>query len=777
MGGEGHQHARTMDLAKGELVGPGRIRWSGPPPGARSVGGLHPGHLIHHSEPPVRAPRVQVVVWTLCSGLTSAGAIMAGEWLPTAWALAIGTGIATIVGGIASRAASSADQSRQSQGQQRYSQTAEVQMPRVRTMKDPVALGVHPSEPLNPDGDEVPRGLPPHIPRDVDARVCKLLRLNGFVLLVGESTAGKTKCAYQAVHTVLRNRRLAAPHDRDSLAAVVARLRGRERVVLWLDDLERFLGANGLTVGTVKALLAKGVTIVATMRRSEYDRFGPRAEPPFTAPDRPVWRAGRDVVHLACMVTVERLWSDRDLNEAERFAADPRIAKALRQKASFGVAETLAAGPELIREWRSAWAVGTRPRGAALVTATVDARRAGLDGPLRRGVIEELHTPYLELRGGQALRPETLDQAWEWALQPILGASSMLVPAGSLHEEDQYLPFDYLVDRHTDPIPLQTWLGLLAHVDQSTATRIAGIAFWHDRPAFHAAVQRGLVTDVLSRASAAADRENYAGAIRLLEAAERARCGATSYSWFDEVVLRHHIAFYKLRAGEVEDADKLFRALLAEAERIVPAEDEYLRVVRHNLASCARFRGDLDSAIAQFRTLLADRERLLGPDALHTLITRAAIAEITAQMGDYTNAYTFTQEALADSARALGRNHTHTLSLRRSAALRLAQVGDKHAALDALNALLPDIERTLGGEHADVRAVRTDIQRIWQGDPGHPPLPADQPYRVTLGQRIPPERPGGEGRGDEGGDVGHAPEPASGPVDWDRHWKETIHGS
>src|SRR4030095_14355259 len=89
-----------------------------------------------------------------------------------------------------------------------------------------------------------------------------------------------------------------------------------------------------------------------------------------------------------------RLWSPTELAAAATFADDSRIALALQQAKIFGIAETLAAGPELLRDWRNAWAPGSHPRGAALVAAAFDCRRAGLDDPVPRDLLLDLHRHY-----------------------------------------------------------------------------------------------------------------------------------------------------------------------------------------------------------------------------------------------------------------------------------------------------------------------------------------------------------------------------------------------
>ncbi|NEA68365.1 hypothetical protein [Streptomyces sp. SID12488] len=108
---------------------------------------------------------------------------------------------------------------------------------------------------------------------------------------------------------------------------------------------------------------------------------------------------------------------------------DPRLIRALAGDERFGVAELLAAGPELVEAWRHAWMPGRHPRAAALVAAAVDARRAGYHRPLPAEILQQLHEGYLVRRGGVELRPESFSEALNWALPPTVpaGANSLVL--------------------------------------------------------------------------------------------------------------------------------------------------------------------------------------------------------------------------------------------------------------------------------------------------------------------------------------------------------------
>ena len=120
-------------------------------------------------------------------------------------------------------------------------------------------LGVHAAISVPGVPDEV---LPEYVPRDADtaeggirAQVAAAAQRGGFVLLVGGSSVGKTRCAAEAVRAVLPDWWLVHPGGPAEVAALAAA--PPPRTVVWLDELQRYLdGEHGLTGGMVRALLS-----------------------------------------------------------------------------------------------------------------------------------------------------------------------------------------------------------------------------------------------------------------------------------------------------------------------------------------------------------------------------------------------------------------------------------------------------------------------------------------------------------------------------------------
>ena len=100
---------------------------------------------------------------------------------------------------------------------------ADGRLPAVRDITDPVTLGVHRAAALAdtaPDGQAM-AGAPAYVPRDIDGELRERLAAGGFVLLVGDSTAGKSRAAFEAVRGTLADHVLICPSGRDAIAVAV----------------------------------------------------------------------------------------------------------------------------------------------------------------------------------------------------------------------------------------------------------------------------------------------------------------------------------------------------------------------------------------------------------------------------------------------------------------------------------------------------------------------------------------------------------------------------
>lgn len=636
-------------------------------------------------------------------------------------------------------------------------------LPRVRDIDDPIRVGVHPAMPT-------PSGMdrsPPYIPREVDLKLDYALRAcHGFILLVGDSTAGKTRAAFEAMRRNLSDFIMVQPDNYIAIDQAVEQALRESSAVIFLDDLERFLGyETGLTISMVDRLFVdsrRKMVLLATMRRQEHIRYNMNEDDGRQPLD--VLRAGREVLARTKPIYMDRIWSSLDQSSARLWGGDdPRIIQALTKSGSFGVSEWLAAGPMLSTAWEDAWEA--HPRAAAIIAAAVDARRAGFHRPLTGVLLRDLHDYYLGEQGGELLSPEPFDEALAWATTPRIGKVSLL-----LSSPEGYVAFDYLVDQVTKRlrrVPDRIWNILLDHSSSDDAVVIGQVAYgWQllstAERAFRRAVEAGIpnAEEMLAlclrdagRLTQAADmfaqlvvdREQRLGPnhhdtmltlhyhARTLGEAGRPQEAASVMAELvershkvlsaddrDALLIRHDRACYLARGGRPQEGARLLETVLSDRIRVLGADDPDTLSVRNNYACYVGETGQYEEAVRLLDEVRRDRLRVLGPDHPRTMNTRRHHARFLGRSGDPDGAADLLAELTRDSTRLLGPNHPDTLFSRRDQARFIGDAGDRHRAADLLRQLVQDSIRAVGDDHPDlVLAVRRyhAINVAASGDP------------------------------------------------------------
>jgi hypothetical protein len=647
---------------------------------------------------------------------------------------------------------------------------------RVRELDDPIAMGVHPAAVLERVESErtVTDRVPPYISRDIDEQLRAAITRKGFVLLTGDSTAGKTRAAYEAVRAVLPDHVLFAPASRESVTTILPMVLEQRCCVVWLDDLERFVGSGGFTANTLVRMLGKGerrVVVLATMRSAEFDRYSIREQASLNGPQRELWRAGRDVIELALVISLSRPWSPAELNRAQNCCDDPRIRAALGQTNRFGLAEVLAAGPELAQDWHNAWRHGGHPRGAALVAAAVDCRRAGLHTPIPIGVLTELAEHYLAERQGTLMRPESLTDALTWATTNSHGTSSLLLPTT---QAGCYLAFDYLIDLPgLGAIPQVTWDTLIKSVAPQQAFDIGQAAGENFQSSVAVAAYQkaayGHVADAdIALANAVGLNGDPFGARQLLLNLLRDREREVGPNSLVTFRIRRHLATHTWHCGALSHAVESIEQLVSDQQEGLGPDHPETLASRWWLACMIGEAGDPRRAIELLSGVLTDRVRVLGPDHHDTLHTHGALARWIAEAGHPQSAIQLFTDVCAYRERVLGVDHPDTLRARHSIAEWVGETGESAQAAALFRRLAEDRERILGRNHhhtlyarcclihfmakAGDRAYATQLFTVllddWKGALGHHNPGAFLAHDCNLGVvgQPPPNTPFGRRR-------------------------------
>ncbi|WP_186315492.1 tetratricopeptide repeat protein [Catellatospora sichuanensis] len=452
-------------------------------------------------------------------------------------------------------------------------------LPPAGRVDDPTSLGVHPAT-IN--GEHA--GLTAYVPRDIDHELRALLRLpSAFALIIGDAVSGKTRTAFEAVKAELLHAHILVPAADSPLAQVVENVSDIGDTVLWLDDLERYLSFDGLTLRVLDDFLSSSASgrrrvVVATMRSSEFAR---QAHPVESEEDarRALRSSAIAVLSRATLLRLGSTLSAQEFREASSLQADPLIQAALTFSHNGRLAEYLAGAPSLGKRFQDSR--GLHPRARALVSAAVDLRRAGYGRPIPRRLVEKSHTYYLPAAAGNPPEHvESLKDAWNWVTSPILGSALLSASGGNVEVND------YLVAVAEGPIPAAVLVDALVVADKHDAHRIGLTAY---------------------------DLGSYAVASEAFRRAYNIQVSEDGPDHPDTLTSRNNLALALRDMGRWDEALAVQQEVLAARERVLGPDHPDTLTSRNNLALALRDMGRWDEALAVQQEVLAARERVLGP--------------------------------------------------------------------------------------------------------------------------------------------------------------------
>jgi len=354
----------------------------------------------------------------------------------------------------------------------------------------PSWVGVHASvaraRPVVEDDDW--GDLPEYIERDHDEELRRRLRAaavtGGFLVVVGDSSVGKTRSLYEAVRALLPNWRILLPDD----AAAVRDAAGSlpPRTVVWLDDTptERYFTETGRGLSRTDLLHLTDrdnrtgpIVVLDLLWLNRYRALTTALSPAGRQAEDDRWRDARQALALAGEpVEVADQFSQTERNHAAAPAAtDPRLADALADT-QFGVTQVLAGAPELLARWRRA-----DPYAHAVITAAIDASRLGIHTPLTTGLLEAAATGYLTDRQRAEASTGWFRAALDYSTEHGKGTTAPLLPhpGATVGEINGYTVAGYLLQylthqRRRARLSAVTWQALIDHThDDHDRARLA----------------------------------------------------------------------------------------------------------------------------------------------------------------------------------------------------------------------------------------------------------------------------------------------------------------
>jgi tetratricopeptide (TPR) repeat protein len=298
----------------------------------------------------------------------------------------------------------------------------------------------------------------------VDADLVEVLNTAGppygFVVLVGPSTAGKSRTAVQAARAAWSDWDpvVVVPADGEALAALM-RLDPPlplepAPAVVWLDDLTA--GDLAYLSADVLHSVLQHAFLVATMNDERWDKV--------RHDDSAVTVTARAALRRATRMSLAFDLTRTETDEAGRLYPHEHVAAS--------IAETLIGGDRLVDKLQAGRK--TDPAGYAIVQAAVDARRAGLSRPIAETELHRLYPLHLRrIRVDLDPTPALFQQGLSWARLPVESQVALLRRATGRNGWDV---LDYAVEvedgqggRPGRPILDEIWHELIAAVPADDA--------------------------------------------------------------------------------------------------------------------------------------------------------------------------------------------------------------------------------------------------------------------------------------------------------------------
>ncbi|XKH56421.1 hypothetical protein LG293_14815 [Citricoccus nitrophenolicus] len=286
------------------------------------------------------------------------------------------------------------------------------------------------------------------------------------MLIVGGSMAGKTRLALSAAQQAVGDFVFYEPADGKSLHKHWSKEAKIARVLVWLDDLERFAGAGGLNAIDLATLMADAdeVVVLATIRTSEYEKFQPTGDLKPPGWDVAAWFG--DPVWL-------NAWSEHELSLLAEVGGDEPV---LARAGDYGLSQYLGGAPLVDRRLEIGEA--EHSSGYGVVRADADWRRAGLQRPIARDTLVAVLPAYVDSRHTSSAGDQ-VTEGLAWATTEINQTVVLLA-----EDAEGFSVLDLVLDRFAQrggPIPDGLWDAALAVASPAESADIGVSAYFLER--------------------------------------------------------------------------------------------------------------------------------------------------------------------------------------------------------------------------------------------------------------------------------------------------------
>ena len=288
------------------------------------------------------------------------------------------------------------------------------------------------------------------LPRDAQKKLIQNIEDRTPTLIIGPSMSGKTRLVVETVRNNYPSTPVCFPKGCDDIQHLIDAPQSRRlESIIILDDIDRFISNQTLSLGQLNVWIREARIVIATMMKSRYIpwRDGAKEKLP-----------GWDVVNRFTTIQMSAL-----LTEHEKVALlSSSYADLAAAVEKVGLAPLLGGAPKLrqrLEEGREQhlW-------GYALVRAAADWRRVGL-GPATKTQIQEVA---LTLKDDIAWGEPNWKKAWKWASQELNDTVSLIRQTSPREWE----VLDLVADEADWPLSQQT-LEAMAGTEHSSRQALA----------------------------------------------------------------------------------------------------------------------------------------------------------------------------------------------------------------------------------------------------------------------------------------------------------------
>ena len=217
------------------------------------------------------------------------------------------------------------------------------------------------------------RNVDEYVRRDAHDKLHDFLKDRTPVLVEGPSMAGKTRLVVEVLREEWPDARVLFPKSEDDVEKLLKKWRRPVRgAIIFLDELERFLGKEEFTLGVLNTWTDDSCTVVATTTRMNYTRWRAELDSKF-----PGW----EIVNRFHTLPLEAKLSDDELNAvgSTSYAGD------LASIEQLGLGRVLGRAEDIRRRFTSA--LDSHQGRAGLVKAAVDWSRVGLGSTSKEALL------------------------------------------------------------------------------------------------------------------------------------------------------------------------------------------------------------------------------------------------------------------------------------------------------------------------------------------------------------------------------------------------------